>query len=251
MKKILAALIVSTIVLSLVGCAEETEPKVAPEGRELNTKEEGLKAGAEILQGNAPTDKLDIYLVGFHPMSDAPSHQMEAHHFCYQVNKDFAQCVLFDSNDENANLNGIEYIISEKRFEALPEREKQYWHPHNYEILSGQLIAPGIPELAEHELMEGKMNSYGKTWHVWQTGSAVSEGQDFPYGEPHLAWSFNADGQAKEGLIEARDEAMDVSTEQTRANRQDLVDKANPQRGVDRLDEEFPNRKKPKGIEAK
>lgn len=155
------------------------------------------------------------------------------------------------SNDEEANLNGIEYIISEERFEALPEEEKQYWHPHNYEILSGQLIAAGIPEAAEHELMETKMNSYGKTWHVWQTGSAVSEGQDFPYGEPHLAWSFNADGEAKEGLIEARDETMDVDTQEKRESRQDLVDKAKPQRGVDRIGDEFPNRQKPDGVEAK
>lgn len=48
---------------------------------------------------------------------------MEAHHFFHQVNEDFAQCVLFDDNSKSANLNGIEYIISEKLFATLPEGE--------------------------------------------------------------------------------------------------------------------------------
>lgn len=49
---------------------------------------------------------------------------MEAHHFCRQVNQDFAQCILFDGNSENANLNGIEYIVSEKLFETLSTEER-------------------------------------------------------------------------------------------------------------------------------
>jgi len=50
----------------------------------------------------------------FHPMKQEPAHQMEAHHFCKQVNEDFAQCVLFDGNTSAANMTGVEYIISEK-----------------------------------------------------------------------------------------------------------------------------------------
>ena len=71
----------------------------------------------------------DIYLVGFHPLKDDPAHQFEAHHFCRPVNEDFMQCTLYDGNTPDANLNGIEYIISEPLFERLPEHERQYWHP--------------------------------------------------------------------------------------------------------------------------
>ena len=46
----------------------------------------------------------DIYLVGFHPMKDDPEMQMEAHHYCHQVNEDFAQCMLFDGNTAKANM---------------------------------------------------------------------------------------------------------------------------------------------------
>ncbi|MFP5407466.1 MAG: DUF1264 domain-containing protein, partial [Gammaproteobacteria bacterium] len=140
-----------------------------PPGEEKSTKTQVLEFGARLLQGNSPLAPMDIHLVGFHPMKDHPEQQMEAHHYCHQVNEDFAQCVLFDGNSKTANLTGIEYIVSERLFASLPEGERKFWHPHNGEILSGQLVAPGIPEAAEKALMKGKMNSYGKMWHVWNT----------------------------------------------------------------------------------
>jgi len=244
------AILSMALPLLFVACEADRESQVQPPGQESPPKEEALKVGAEVLQGNKPTDKLDVYLVGFHPIVDTPTHQMEAHHFCHQVNTDFAQCVLFDGNEDGANLNGVEYIISEKLFAELPEEEKQYWHPHNFEILSGQLVAPGLPDVAEHELMAGKMNSYGKTWHFWHTGGAGTPGEKFPLGPPTLAWSFNADGEVKPELLESRDSAMGLNTEEARENRQDLVEKARPQRGVDRLSDAYPQRKKPEGIKA-
>lgn len=84
-------------------------------------------------------------------MHDDPCHQMEAHHYCKKLNEDFSQCLLYDGNTKNANLTGIEYIISEKLFQSLLPEETQYWHPHNYEILSGQLVAPGIPSPLEKQ----------------------------------------------------------------------------------------------------
>ena len=41
-----------------------------------------------------------------------------------------------------------------------PVREKAFWHPQNYEILSGQLRMPGLSDVAEKEALKGKMNSY-------------------------------------------------------------------------------------------
>jgi hypothetical protein len=211
-----------------------------PPGEERSTTTTLLETGAEILQAEAPVENLSLHLVGFHPMKHDPSHQMEAHHYCNQVNEEFAQCVLFDGQTEAARMNGIEYIISERLFEGLPAEEKKYWHPHNYEILSGQLVAPGIPAAAENAAMARKINSYGKTWHVWRSGMQGEPGDELPFGEPHLAWSFNRDGEAKEGLVAARDERLGVNTAEVRKRRQDLVATAKPQCGVDALRERFP-----------
>jgi hypothetical protein len=185
--------------------AQSSPSATVPRGEFKSGSTKGLEVGARLLQSNAPVKGFDIYLDGFHPMKDHPEIQMEAHHYCHQVNEDFAQCVLFDGNTKTANMNGVEYIISEKLFDSLPQEERKYWHPHDGEILSGQLIAPGIPEAAEHALMKKKMNSYGKTWHFWNTGHQGAPGDKMPLGEPMLAWWFNRDGEAMPGLVESRD----------------------------------------------
>lgn len=221
------------------GCGAPTQTPTTPPGSDKSPKTQVLETGARLLQGQAPLRPMDVYLVGFHPMKDDPSHQMEAHHFCHQVNEDFAQCALFDGNTAKANLNGIEYIISEKLFDTLPGDERRFWHPHNGEILSGQLAAPGIPQAAEKALMKSKMNSYGKTWHVWDTGMPGQAGDRLPLGPPMLAWSFNRDGEAKPGLVEQRDRRMGIDSAAKRRERADLSSVAKPQSGVDDLKGKF------------
>lgn len=235
----LLCLVVAGCTGSVATGSGATGPAARAPGAPESAKTNVLEAGATTLQRDAPTDGLDIYLAGFHPMREDPSHQFEAHHFCKQVNEDFAQCALYDGNTAAANLNGIEYIISETLFESLPKEEKQYWHPHNGEILSGQLVAPGLPETAEHALMQSKINSYGKTWHTWDTTHGGGPAQSLPLGDPKLAWSFNRFGEAKPALIESRDQRMGVSTDERRRDRQDLVPLARPQAGVDALKGRF------------
>ena len=83
------------------------------------------------------------------------------------------------------------------------------------------------------------MNSYGKTWHTWDTARG-GPAERLPLGEPMLAWSFNRFGEARPGLVERRDERMNISTEARRQARQDLMPLAHPQSGVDALKGEFP-----------
>jgi Protein of unknown function (DUF1264) len=100
-------------------------------------------------------------------------------------------------------------------------------------------VAPGLPEIADKELMRSKLNSYGKTWHTWNTGRAGQGGDAMPLGEPALAWSFSRFGEAAPGLVESRDERMGISTEERRRQRQELIDLARPQEEVDALRDAF------------
>jgi hypothetical protein len=226
--------------IATVAAAQRTQPETQPAGAPKAGDTRALEAGAKLLQGNAPLAGFDIYLNGFHPMKDHPDMQVEAHHFCRQVNEDLAQCALFDGNTRTANLNGIEYIISEKLYATLPADERQYWHPHNGEILSGLLIAPGLPQAAEHAFMKKKMNSYGKTWHMWNTGVNGKPGDALPLGAPMLAWSFSRDGELLPNMLEERDTRMKVHTGDRRKARADLKPLAHPQGGVDALKGKFP-----------
>lgn len=251
--KLLSICLVFGVLSGVLGCnRSNTPPKQAVPGSEESNKTAGLKAGADLLQSSTPLHDFDVYLVGFHPMKDNPAVQMEAHHYCDQVNEDFAQCVLFDGNTKTAHLNGIEYIISERLFETLPQEERQYWHPHNYEILSGQLVAPGLPEAAEHALMAQKINTYGKTWHVWETDSKGVPRMALPMGPPQLAWSFNHDGEIAPGVLEGRDQRMSIDSKKKRQERQDLASGAHPQYGVDLLKSRFQGSDgAPTGVEDK
>lgn len=194
-----------------------------------------LETGANVAQDRAPVDQIGMYLNGFHVSKSDPTMQMEAHHYCNQANEDFAQCVLFDGNTAEARLMGIEYIISAKLYDTLPAGEKPYWHPHNYEVLSGQLRMPGLPGLAEQEALERKMNSYGKTWHTWMTGMHDGQTDPLPFGPPHLQWSFNRDGEAVPGMVAGRDERFDLHTADAREDRRRFLPLANPQGGVDAM----------------
>jgi len=234
-------------VAGLLAWAAVAQP-AEPPGADKSPKTRVLEAGAKALQRSAPLAPMDVYLVGFHPLKDHPEHQMEAHHFCRQVNEDFAQCVLFDGNTAEARLNGIEYIISEKLLERLPVEERRFWHPHNAEILSGQLVAPGIPDAADKALMKSKLNSYGKTWHVWNTGAMGDAGDPLPMGPAMLAWSFNRDGEARPGLVEGRDRRMHIDSDEKRRQRADLQHFAKPQSGVDALRAAFPGARPIPGV---
>lgn len=47
-----------------------------------------------------------------------------------------------------------------------------------YEVGSGLLVAPRVPEVAERQDMQQLIGTYGKTWHMWQ----VDRGDPLPYG---------------------------------------------------------------------
>lgn len=213
---------------------------IEPAGESKGAWLAALEQGANLLQDTPPLKGFDVYVVGFHCPKDEPDQQMEAHHYCKVVNDDLLQCVLFDGNTKDANLIGIEYIVSERLFNTLPQQEKDYWHPHNFEVLSGQLVAPGLPDIAEKAFMKQLMNSYGKTWHTWHTGRHDGQpGHDLPLGDPKLMWSFNREGECDESLKRDRDQAMELDTKKKHDERQSLVDLAHPQQGVDAMKNQF------------
>lgn len=232
-------------VVVFIGCGGSSERGAGADvpGSDRTARTAALETGAAALQARAPIEQISMYLSGFHPMKDDPTMQMESHHYCNQVNEDLAQCVLFDGNGERARLHGVEFIISEALHAKLSDEEKPYWHPHNYEILSGTLRLPGLPDAAEDAALKTKVNSYGKTWHVWYTGAHGEGGDALPLGAPHLAWSFNGDGEAAPELVETRDQRLGLDTAEARQRRAGWAELAHPQSGVNAMAEAFPQRR--------
>src|SRR3954463_13145674 len=198
MRKLAWGLATSAAAL-VAGCnGGDTRSGVQAPGKEASAKTEILEAGAAMLQTQPPIRAINAYLDGFHFYNGNMKSQMEAHHYCAILNEDVIQCVIYDGNVEDAKLMGVEYIISAKLFAGLPAAEKAMWHSHVHEVKSGELVAPGIPEIAEHELMEKLVNTYGKTWHTWHTDLDKA----LPLGVPQLMMGFTADGQVDPAMVE-------------------------------------------------
>lgn len=176
----------------------------------------GAAAARQSLAG--PLQTIHAHVCGFHFYSGDRSRALRVEHYCSHRTPDVFQCVIYDSDQADARLIGIEYIISEARFIGLPAEEKKLWHSHRYEVMSGLLAAPGATAAAEEELMQELVNTYGKTWHLWQ----VDRGDVLPLGLPKLMMGFTADGQIDSGLVEARDRELSIDAAILRARRAGL-----------------------------
>ena len=213
------SLLVSVIFLAIAGCGgKNTGSNVDVPGSDKDAKSKTLEIGADLLQSKSPLKKINAYLDGFHFYNGNINAQMEAHHYVSQLNEDVHQAIIYDGNDEDAKIMGVEYIISERLFKTLSDDEKKLWHSHHHEVKSGLLIAPGIPEVAEHELMEKLVSTYGKTIHTWHT----DQQRTLPIGSPMIMMGFTNDGQIHQQLVEERDKRFNISSAEKKKNRQDI-----------------------------
>src|SRR5262245_58746462 len=111
----------------------------------------------------APVENQHMFFCGFHIAKKNPQLQMTAVHYCGMRGEgEYAmhQCLLYDSVGKGAKLLGVEYIVSDKLFQSLPEEEKKYWHPHTYEVLSGGLVAPAMSEEDETKFMKALLTTW-------------------------------------------------------------------------------------------
>lgn len=207
------------VALLLLSCGgKNTDSKVESPGDDKTTKDRVLNTGADVLQDKTPLKQFTAYLDGFHFYNGNINAQMEAHHYVHQLNEDVYQAIIFDGNGKDAKIMGVEYIITEKLFKTLSDEEKKLWHSHHHEVKSGTLVAPGIPEVAEHELMEKLVSTYGKTIHTWHT----DQQRILPLGSPMIMMGFTKEGQLKQELLDERDKRFNISTAEKKKNREDI-----------------------------
>jgi hypothetical protein len=109
-----------------------------------------------------------LQLNGFHFIIGAPNHYLQANHHCAIMSEEFIQCAIYVPDSAPARLAGVEYIITASVFARLDDVEKQLWHSHRHQVLSGFLIQAGLPQTVDDAIMLILGNCYGKTWHTWR-----------------------------------------------------------------------------------
>jgi hypothetical protein len=188
----------------------------SPSPPETASAPKSSEPGADL----APVGAIHAHVCGIHFYSGNMKRQLIAQHYCAHLSDEVLQCIIYDSERKDARLIGIEYIVSAKVFESLPADEKKFWHSHNYEVKSGALAAPGVPEAAEKDLMKVLIGTYGKTWHTWQ----VDRGDKLPLGIPQLMMAFTKDGQLDPKIAAEREKLYSVPVAAKRAARADIPD---------------------------
>jgi len=175
-----------------------------------------------------PISQIKQALCALHPYAHDPSRVVPAYHYCTHNNSsDLHQCLIFDSNEPEARLIGVEYIIPEKLFVTLDEDEKRYWHSHKTEIESGLLamiakvgIPSGVDDALELPAMMSLHTTYGKTFHFWQ----IDRGDKLPLGPPTLMKSFNDISEVTPELVRDQERRTGTSVERKRQFRAKHLD---------------------------
>ncbi|KIX06462.1 uncharacterized protein Z518_04438 [Rhinocladiella mackenziei CBS 650.93] len=174
-----------------------------------------------------------LFLNGFHFISGEPDHYLQANHHCSLVGNTgfdaFIQCAIYVPGTQPARLAGIEYIVSGDAFASFPIEERQLWHSHQFEVSSGYLIEPGLPETVDKEIMKILVNSYGKTVHTWRWDQ---KNNTLPLGIPELVNGYTGHGQLPPDFVEERDDYYEVNSTKISQSRRDIV-VPEVQRGAD------------------
>ncbi len=93
---------------------------------------------------------------------------LRVHHYCKPAETVILVCQLYDGNNTNAKLIGIEYFISNQSYNSLPDREKANWHIHD--MSSFALDKPIFHELSPQQAqgqLQKLVGTYGKIIITW------------------------------------------------------------------------------------
>jgi hypothetical protein len=186
-------------------------------GERESAKTRAGESMASMIQSFTPLKQFDTYVTSIRCYGNNPKRQIPVHEYIMHINEDVMQALIMDSDKAGAKIIGVEYIISERLYNQLPEDEKKYWYSHGYEIKSGAMVAPRMPMAMEHKLMSDMAPTYGKTIALWQV-----EKDRLPMGLPQFMFAPNSDTILDYELLRKRDRLLGIDTEKERKNREDI-----------------------------
>lgn len=124
---------------------------------------------------------------GFTLHIDAEKHfpgdgQKIAHHFCKQVKGGMFECQLYDSDDKDARLVGVETVVPTDVWKGFGAKEQALWHYHKEEIPKVNAKLPDLSPEEAAKVVETLNETYGKIYLLWDPAKS-----DLPIGQPSIA----------------------------------------------------------------
>ena len=134
---------------------------------------------------------------GFNLHIDAQKHfpdnpDMVAHHYCKTVSDNLIECLLFDSDKDDAKLIGIETVVGAESYNTFSTEEKALWHYHKTEIPKVNATLPDLSPEEAAKVVKSLEETYGKVYVLWEPGNSK-----LPIGKPVV---YNFANPASKGV---------------------------------------------------
>jgi hypothetical protein len=104
------------------------------------------------------------------------------HHYCKIVSPDpFIECLLYDSDESNAKLVGVEYIVAKTvtRDEKVLSKKawKKVWHDHSVEGVIGNIKILDMSAEKAKEFADTVATTDGIIFSLWPEGAKLPTGK--------------------------------------------------------------------------
>lgn len=133
----------------------------------------GLFAGSLLLPAHREAKAASINpSEGFTLHIDADKHYANhpterIHHWCKTISKSLIECQLYTSDAPNAELVGVETIVSPELYAAFSAGEKRLWHWHKYEVPRVNASMPDLSQSEAAKVVAQILPTYGKVYILW------------------------------------------------------------------------------------
>ena len=149
-------------------------------------KGQGLPQTAELKPVPSPSPMVkETSTTGWDLHIDAEKHfsgneKMVAHHRCKQV-AGLTECQLYDSDEKDAQLVGVEVVVDTKTYQGFSDVEKKLWHYHKEEIPKVNAKLPDLSPEEAAKVVKSLEETYGKIYLLWDPSSGNQ-----PLGNPSV-----------------------------------------------------------------
>jgi uncharacterized protein DUF1264 len=104
------------------------------------------------------------------------------HHYCKIISPEpFIECLLYETEDNEAKLVGVEYIVAKtltRDEKVLPKKAwKKVWHDHSVEGVIGNIKILGMPPDKAKEFAETVAKTDGIIFSLWPQGAKLPTGK--------------------------------------------------------------------------
>jgi hypothetical protein len=117
---------------------------------------------------NLPSSGYTLHIDATKHINDLPDQVV--HHYCKSLSDGIIQCLLYDTDDPNAHIIGIETVVSAQLYATFSDAEKANWHYQKIELTMVNPKFPGLSKAEADKVVAALQETYGKVVIFWKPG---------------------------------------------------------------------------------